>query len=218
MSTEPITSTDLATHIDAELRRRRQDVGQLQQQIALLAVRAIAERVRAKHSGIAAYGLDYTNQDGDFRVPGGYYATATADDEAMKDDELDNILDVYCGDLDDANAAAWQPFTIDGPPGLLWDNGHLRLLIDAALRINVAHLAPPVVADAAISDGRLVCPHCGGRDSIVEIDSATRKHRISVDSDDQLGALVEAGDFQTIGFQCTNCCHEVDVPFEVHHD
>lgn len=82
MNTDSITSTALASRIDGELRRRWQEVGQLQQQIALLSVRAIAEKVRAKYPDITACGLDYTDQDGDFRVPGGYYATATADDEA----------------------------------------------------------------------------------------------------------------------------------------
>jgi hypothetical protein len=218
MKTDSITSTALASRINGELRRRRQGVGQLQQEIALLSTRMIAERVRAKHPDVVAFGLNYTDQDGDYRVPGGYYTTATAADEAVEDDELDDVLYEYCGDLDDGNATAWQPFTIDGSPGALWDSGHVRLLVDAALRIDADRLAPPQVRIATICDGWLVCPHCCDRDSIVEIDSATRKHRISVVSADQLGAHMEDGDFQTIGFQCTNCDHEVDVPFEVYHD
>jgi hypothetical protein len=141
MKTDSTKSTALVSRIDAELCRRRQEVGRLQQQIALLSVRAIAERVRAKHPDIAAYGLYYTDQNADFMVPGGYYAPETADDEAVEDDELDNVLAEYCADLDGGNAFTWQPFTIDGPsPAELWDHGHLRLLLDEALRIEVDRL------------------------------------------------------------------------------
>lgn len=71
------------------------------------------------------------------------------------------------------------------------------------------------LATATIRDGWLVCPHCGGRDSIVQIDSATRKHRLSPASDDVVGRHMAHGDFVVDGYQCTTCNHKVDVPFEV---
>ncbi|GAA2628052.1 hypothetical protein GCM10010411_76630 [Actinomadura fulvescens] len=81
----------------------------------------------------------------------------------------------------------------------------------------VDRLEPPV-ATATIRDGWLLCPHCGDRDSIVQIDSATRKHRLSVASDDVVGRHMAHGDFVVDGYQCTTCDHKVDVPFEVQPD
>ncbi|MEU8310332.1 hypothetical protein AB0C84_42860 [Actinomadura sp. NPDC048955] len=72
------------------------------------------------------------------------------------------------------------------------------------------------IANATIRDGVLVCPQCGGRDSVVELDSATRENRVSVLSDDVLSVHLEDAHFERDRFQCTECGHEVALlPFEV---
>lgn len=73
----------------------------------------------------------------------------------------------------------------------------------------------PPVGKATIRDGALVCPQCGCRDSIVEIDTATRENKVSVFSAGILSVHQEDAHFETDRFQCTGCGHEVALPFAV---
>ena len=109
------------------------------EQIALLALLAIARCVR-KHLPEAAFvGLTWSDKD-DCLSPANYY---TADGQPIVEKDLDAAIASYCGYLDDLNCFAWQPFTI----------GDRRLIIDNALAIDTSETE--AFKDTPVAEHRL---------------------------------------------------------------
>ncbi|WP_329431298.1 hypothetical protein OG339_47895 (plasmid) [Streptosporangium sp. NBC_01495] len=119
----------------------------IDQQIALLAMLAIARHVRTALPEASTVGFAWSDE-GFHVIPDGFYTAEGehigygADDEWLGgypwtgtwEDELGKTIWFYCVDLTEINEEVWKPFTTDTTSdGMLFDEGRTRLKIDEVL-------------------------------------------------------------------------------------
>ncbi|WP_433330014.1 hypothetical protein [Spirillospora sp. CA-294931] len=73
----------------------------------------------------------------------------------------------------------------------------------------------PSIEDAQIIDGRLRCPHCTACDTIVEVDSDTRRNEVSASGADSVIVIQSDSCYATDRYECSACQGVVDLPYDI---
>jgi hypothetical protein len=75
---------------------------------------------------------------------------------------------------------------------------------------------PPAVPEIVVRDGAVFCPHCDQRDTIQEVDCATRGNpgEFTIENGRIVAVFWKTGDgnFETTGYECNNCMGPVLIP------